>query len=519
MEHVRRAPWAAITQPPAFGFVVGRIFNEYECISMRFSPISDWPSPFIAETIIHIRGLIGFLTRLSIASILRNWTPPVFYCATALLTATSAWAAIPPLASDGRPLSLAPLIEQITPAVVNIAVLQRSPEQDNPMLQDPFFRRFFGLPESSRPQMSAGSGVIVDAKQGYVITNHHVVRDAQQIVVTLKDARRLQAKLLGSDAGTDVALLKVEPENLKALPFGDSDGLRVGDYVLAIGNPFGLGQTVTSGIVSALGRTGLNIEGYEDFIQTDASINPGNSGGALVDLKGNLIGINTAIIGPSGGNVGIGFAVPSNIVRAVTAQLIRYGEVRRGRVGLSTQDVSADSSKTLKVPANQGAVVVEVTAGAPADRAGMRVGDVVTVVNGRRVRSSSDLRNQIGMTPIGEEVEFKVLREGSERVFRMKVEPLRTAETTGGESVRELTGATVSNAERDGKSEAVAVTKVAPGTAAWSHGLRPGDVIVAVNRKKVRTTRELIEALGASGPMVLSVVRGDYLFTVVLRSS
>lgn len=435
-----------------------------------------------------------------------------------LLSATLATGGMPPVGSDGKVASLAPLIEQITPAVVNIAVLQRSPEQDNPMLQDPFFRRFFGLPEPSRPQMSAGSGVIVDARQGYVITNHHVVRDAQQIVVTLKDGRRLPARLVGSDAGTDVALLRVEPDNLKALGFGDSDGLRVGDYVLAIGNPFGLGQTVTSGIVSALGRTGLNIEGYEDFIQTDASINPGNSGGALVDLKGELVGINTAIIGPSGGNVGIGFAVPSNMVRAVTAQLIRYGEVRRGRVGLSTQDVSLEVAKALKVPANQGAVVVEVTPGAPAERAGMRVSDVVTAVNGRRVRSSSDLRNQIGMTPIGEEVEFKTLRDGTERVVRIRVESVRAAETTGGESIPELAGATVANAEREGRSEAVAVTAVTRGSPAWARGLRPGDIIVAVNRKKVHSTRELITALAESGPMVLSVVRGDSVFTLVVRS-
>ena len=435
-----------------------------------------------------------------------------------MLGAATAGGGIPPLTSDGKVASLAPLIERVMPAVVNIAVLQRSPEQDNPMLQDPFFRRFFGLPERSGPQISAGSGVIVDARQGYVLTNHHVVRDAQKIVVTLTDGRQLQAKLEGSDAGTDIALLKVEPADLRALPFGDSDALRVGDYVLAIGNPFGLGQTVTSGIVSALGRAGLNLEGYESFIQTDASINPGNSGGALVDLKGELVGINTSIIGPSGGNVGVGFAVPSNMAHAVMAQLVKYGEVRRGRVGLSTQELSPEAAKALKLPANQGAVVVEVMRGSPADRAGVRVGDVIVAVNGRRVRSSSDLRNQIGLIPVGEEVEFKALREGAERSFRVRVESVRPVEAAGSESIPELAGATVGNVERDGKPEAVAVLGVTRGSPAWSRGLREGDLIVAVNRKKVRTTRELVAALGERGEMVLSVVRGDNLFAIVLRS-
>jgi Do/DeqQ family serine protease len=333
----------------------------------------------------------------------------------------------PPVALDGNVPSLAPLVERVTPAVVNIAVLSSSPEQDNPMFRDPFFRRFFGLPKASRPQMSAGSGVIVDAQRGYVLTNDHVVKDAEQIAVTLKDGRRLPAKLQGSDAGTDVALLKVEPENLKALAFGDSDALRVGDYVLAIGNPFGLGQTVTTGIVSALGRTGLDIEGYEDFIQTDASINPGNSGGALVNLKGELVGINTAIVGPTGGNVGIGFAVPSNMVRAVMHQLVSYGEVRRGRIGLTTQDVTPEQAKALGALASQGAVVVEVVKDSPADKAGVLTGDVIVAVNGRAIRGSADVRNQVGLIPVGEEVEFKVLRDGRVLVLKARVEKPRPA--------------------------------------------------------------------------------------------
>ena len=434
-----------------------------------------------------------------------------------MLIDPAAHAGVAPLGSDGKVPTLAPLLEQVTPAVVNIAVLSRSPEQDNPMMQDPFFRRFFGLPEQSRPQISAGSGVIVDARNGYVLSNHHVVKDAQQIVITLKDGRRLQARLVGSDTGTDIALLKVEPENLKALPFGDSDMLRVGDYVLAIGNPFGLGQTVTSGIVSALGRTGLNIEGYEDFIQTDASINPGNSGGALISLRGELIGINTAIIGPSGANVGIGFAVPSNMVRAVMSQLVRYGEVRRGRIGLTTQDVSPELARSLNVRVGQGAAVVEVAKGSAADNAGLRAGDVIMAVNGRPVRGSPDLRNQMGLVPVGDEVEFKVLRDGRERLFKARVETVPPAEASGSEPIPELAGASVGNAERSGRSEAVAVVDVTRGSAAWLHGLRAGDLIAGVNRTKVRSVAELLAALKTSGPIVLTVLRGDAVFAVVVR--
>ena len=441
----------------------------------------------------------------------------ILLAAALALTGSGALAGVPPVGIDGKVPTLAPLLEQVTPAVVNIAVLSRSPERDNPMMQDPFFRRFFGLPGESRPQISAGSGVILDARNGYVLSNHHVVKEAEQIVVTLKDGRRLQAKLVGSDAGTDIAVLKVEPDNLKALSFGDSDALRVGDFVLAIGNPFGLGQTVTSGIVSALGRAGLNIEGYEDFIQTDASINPGNSGGALLSLRGELIGINTAIIGPTGGNVGIGFAVPSNMVRAVMNQIVKYGEVRRGRIGLTTQDVAPELAKALGARSAQGAAVVEVAKGSPADKAGLRVGDVIVAANARGVRGSSDLRNQIGLVPVGEEVEFRVLREGREQTLRARVEPVRSAEASGSESIPELAGITVGTAERDGRPEAVAVVEVTRSSPAWSHGLRTGDLIVAVNRAKVRSARELTAALKAPGPLVLTVLRGDYAFAVVVR--
>jgi serine protease Do/serine protease DegQ len=360
--------------------------------------------------------------------------------------------------------------------------------------------------------------VIIDAQKGYVITNHHVVRNAREILVTLKDRRQFPAKLVGSDAGTDIALLQIEPNNLVALKFGDSDALSVGDYALAIGNPFGIGQTVTSGIVSALGRTGLNIEGYEDFIQTDASINPGNSGGALVNLRGELIGINTAIIGPSGGNVGIGFAVPSAMVQKVTAQLARFGEVRRGRFGATAQDVTPELARALDVSANEGAMLVDVVADAPAAKAGLKRGDVIVAMNGRPIRGSADLRNQLGLVPVGDVVELRFLRDGKAQTAKVTIEPPRTGLAAGRQSVPELVGAKVGNLERGGRSEAVVVVDVERGSAAWHHGLRAGDIIVGVNRRKVRSIEELGVQLRANPrPVGINILRGDFEITLVLR--
>jgi Do/DeqQ family serine protease len=439
---------------------------------------------------------------------------------TALLLLAASGAApaqLPALVGGQRLPSLAPMLAEVTPAVVNIAVEVRTPEA-NPMFADPFFRRFFDVPE--RPQQeeqAAGSGVIVDAARGLVVTNHHVVKDAVRIMVGLKDHRVLKAEVVGVDPGTDIAVLRIPPERLKAVKWGDSEALNVGDFVVAIGNPFGLGQTVTSGIVSALGRTGLNMEGYEEFIQTDASINPGNSGGALVNLAGELVGINTAIIGPSGGNVGIGFAVPAHMVRAVLDQILRFGEVRRGRVGVTTQDLTPDQAAQLGMKATEGAIVVQIEPGSEAERAGLRARDVILAVNGHQVHSSSELRNRVGLIPIGEEITLDVVRDGRPLRIRARVGELYKVTTVTGKTVPQLAGARVANVE-PGMPEGVVVTAVEQGSAAFRNGLRAGDIVFGVNRVRVRSVQDLLDVMRrAEGPVRLSLVRGEYRITLLVR--
>ncbi len=341
-------------------------------------------------------------------------------------TVCSALAGAPIPEAGGAPIqSLAPVVSRITPGVVGISVRGRVRE-DNPLLQDPMFRRFFNLQQPiERETQATGSGVIVDAAQGYVMTNAHVVENANSIEVTTKDNRHFKAKLIGRDPDTDIAVLQISGGNLTSVPIGDSDYLQVGDFVLAIGNPFGLGQTVTSGIISALGRS-PGIEGYEDFIQTDASINPGNSGGPLVDLQGRVVGINTAIVAPSGGNVGIGFAVPINMARQVMDQLVQYGEIKRGRIGVAIQDLTPDLAQALGTRHTQGAVIARVEPGSPAERAGLRTNDLVVAINGAPMRSGTDLRNRVGLSRIGDAVELTVERGGTERNVTVRIEQVTT---------------------------------------------------------------------------------------------
>ncbi|MGD8999003.1 MAG: DegQ family serine endoprotease [Granulosicoccaceae bacterium] len=434
-----------------------------------------------------------------------------------MLFAMNSQAALP-FAVEGKQLpSLAPVLERSTPAVVNIFTRTTVTVASNPLLLDPFFREFFDIPQQQRQRESTnlGSGVIVDAAKGYILTNHHVIKGADDILVTLRDGRRLEAKLVGTDPDSDVAVIQVPADNLTALPVTDSDNLRVGDFVIAIGNPFGLGQTVTSGIVSALGRSGLGIEGYEDFIQTDASINPGNSGGALINLRGELIGINTAILSKSGGNIGIGFAIPINMARDIMQQLIRHGEVRRGRLGAQAQNLSPQLAKAFNLdPHTIGAVVVSVLKGSPAEQAGLRVGDVVTEMNGRPVRHADDLRNAIGLLRIGTRVSMRVMRNGHKKIITAVIAETSTAPQHRGVQLHpRLQGATLGDLVEGhrayGQVEGIVVYELEPRSPAARTGLRKGDIITAINKQKVRNMNDAVEVANArSSRITLNIIRG-----------
>jgi Do/DeqQ family serine protease len=442
--------------------------------------------------------------------------------ATAVI-ASPAPAAMPAMVGDTPVPSLSPIVKKVSPAVVNIAtrgtIRDRGPQ--NPLLDDPFFRRFFDVPPDSgpreRPFQSAGSGVIFDAKAGYIVTNAHVVENASEITVTLQDGRDLKAEVVGSDEPSDVAVLKVKSDStLVQIGLGDSAKVEVGDFVLAIGNPFGLQHTVTSGIISGLSRSGINPDGYEDFIQTDASINPGNSGGALVNLRGELIGINTAILSRSGGNIGIGFAIPVNMAHSVMDQLIKYGSVKRGQLGVSMYTVTPDIAHSLGLPNALGALVSQVVDGSPAEKAGIHTGDVITSVNGQPVKSNSELRNSIGLMRVGDKVEIGLLRDGKPlKVTAIIADTTATTQATPAESIHKaFEGATLADAPEGGGA---LVKSVEPGSAAAQSGLRNNDVIVGANRGRVTNLQQLRERAKGNAVLVLEVRRGNGILIIPLR--
>lgn len=431
---------------------------------------------------------------------------------------------LPPQVGGQELPSLAPIIEDVAPGVVNISV-SGSVVEVNPLFRDPFFGRFFESP-GRRPFQSAGSGVIVDAENGYILTNFHVIENAQEIEVAFEDNRVLDATVVGSDADTDLAVLKVEADGLKEMPLGDSEELRVGDFVVAIGNPFRLRHTVTSGIVSGLGRTGINRNpgGYEDFIQTDASINPGNSGGALINLRGELIGINTAIFSGTGGNIGIGFAIPVNMARSVMNQIISFGTVRRGLLGVNISYITSDLAATYDLEDTSGALVTAVASGSAAEAAGLQINDVIVSVNGETMDNPDTLRNTIALLPPGNTVTVDYIRDGSLGTTTATLgerDPSGQAQALSQiDPVFEGAAFTTNNESRDDfdGTEGVLATVVESGSAAYERGLRTGDVITHINRQRIRSLEEAREIISeARSSVILQVARGNRGVLILMR--
>jgi Do/DeqQ family serine protease len=418
----------------------------------------------------------------------------------ALLSLGAAQAALPASVGGQAVTSLAPLVESASPAVVNIRISQTRRD------------RFGRTGEVG----GAGSGVIVDAENGYILTNHHVVDGADEILVSLVDGRELEAELVGSDAATDIAVIKVENDDLTEMPIGDSEDVRVGDFVIAIGSPYGLNHTVTSGIISALGRTGISRDGYEDFIQTDASINPGNSGGALVNMEGELIGINSVIISRSGGNVGIGFAVPTEIASSIMGQILDFGEIRRGLLGVNIQTIDVEAAETLDIDVDGGALVTRVFPESAAEKAGLQVGDIIVGVNDKEVTSAAELRNTIGLLRSGDNVGIRYLRDNKSLSTSAELGRAEDQLLSGGDIHPGLAGASFAPASTASDS-GVEVTEVEEGSPAAQRGLRSGDVITAVNRTLVRNLRDLTAIAENNRILFLLVQRGDRSLMLQIR--
>ena len=434
-----------------------------------------------------------------------------------------------PTQVDGQPLpSLAPLLDEVTPAVVNIYSRTRVQVQMSPFADDPFFRRFFDFPSMPREriQQSLGSGVIVDADRGIILTNNHVINNAEDIAITLQDGREFNGQLIGADRDTDLAVIQVDRQALgdglmlRELSLSDSTELRVGDFVVAVGNPFGLGQTVTSGIVSALGRSGLRGLEYQNFIQTDASINPGNSGGALINLRGELIGINTAIFTPSGGNVGIGFAVPASTASYVLAQLLEFGEVRRGSLGVEVQNIDDALRQALDIPGQSGVIVREVVEDGSLAKAGVRVGDVIMAIDGRAIHQQQALRNIEGLLPVDQPVEVTLWREGRARQINVEITENLDARISGHRLDARLNGLNLVAVPESQRVRGVVIEEVRRNTATWDTGLRAGDLIVAINGRVVRSLSEFRSAfpIDKDDTLELEIRRRGVAYRVPLES-
>ena len=422
--------------------------------------------------------------------------------------------------------SLAPMLEKVTPAVVNIYTINQVRQNNSSLFEDRFLKEFFNSPGSKankKNRAGLGSGVIIDSSKGLIITNNHVIAKATDIKVKLMDGREFKAEIVGTDPATDIAIIKINAKKLKSLKIANSNDLRVGDFVVAIGNPFGIGQTVTSGIISALGRSGLGIEAYEDFIQTDASINPGNSGGALVNLRGELIGINTAIIGSGGrnpGSIGIGLAIPTNLAINISEQILKFGKVKRGILGVAAQDLTPNLAKAFGLTVRSGVLITEIRKNSSASKAGLKTGDVITAVDGKKVNKANDLRNIIGLTPVGQSLKFTVLR--NKKTEFVKIEISENKELANLKINPRLEGISFKEIKKGmreyGIIEGLIVSTINKNSIAFRNGIRKNDIILSINNIAVKSIKDVHELSRKNkDQIVLNVRRGNRSAFILLR--